>query len=70
MITKSKLKELVVVTTNPGKIDEINKILGTSHKVSNIDIPEIQSIQYPNLHDIYWVFHTHSIHYPVLSKIP
>lgn len=42
--TKIKLKDLVVVSTNPGKIQEINDILGTNHKVSTIDVPEIQSL--------------------------
>lgn len=39
-----KLSDLVVVTTNPNKLDEINQILGTNHQVSKIDIPEIQSL--------------------------
>ncbi|OGD86370.1 hypothetical protein A2870_00635 [Candidatus Curtissbacteria bacterium RIFCSPHIGHO2_01_FULL_41_11] len=39
-----KISDLVVVTSNAGKIDEINAILGTNHKISNIDIPEIQSL--------------------------
>lgn len=37
-----RLKDLVVVTTNKGKISEINDILGTNHKASKIDVPEIQ----------------------------
>lgn len=41
---KIKLSDLVVVSTNPGKIKEINQILGTNHKVSSVDIPEIQSL--------------------------
>lgn len=41
---KFKLKNIVVVTTNPGKLEEINAILGTNHKVSTIDVPEIQSL--------------------------
>lgn len=41
---KIKLSDLVVVSTNPGKIKEINLILGTNHKVSTIDIQEIQSL--------------------------
>ena len=39
-----KLSDLVVVTSNSGKLQEINEILGTNHKVSTIDIPEIQSL--------------------------
>lgn len=39
-----KLSEIVVVTSNKNKIAEINSILGTNHKVSTIDIPEIQSL--------------------------
>lgn len=39
-----KLSDLVVVTSNIGKAGEINDILGTNHQVSNIDIPEIQSL--------------------------
>ncbi|MBI2594314.1 non-canonical purine NTP pyrophosphatase [Candidatus Curtissbacteria bacterium] len=39
-----KLPDLVVVTTNPDKLAEINEILGTGHKVSKIDVPEIQSL--------------------------
>lgn len=39
-----KLKDLIVVTTSEGKITEINAILGTDHKVSTIDLPEIQSL--------------------------
>lgn len=40
----SRIFDLVVVTSNVGKIDEINDILGTDHKVSTIDISEIQSL--------------------------
>ena len=43
-MSKLKLSDLVVVTSNEGKIGEINEILGTSHKVSSIDVPEIQSL--------------------------
>lgn len=39
-----KISDLVVVTTNTGKIEELNDILGTNHKVSSIDVPEIQSL--------------------------
>jgi len=39
-----KLANLVVVTSNINKLKEINEILGTNHKVSNIDVPEIQSL--------------------------
>lgn len=38
------LKDLVVVTSNKNKLAEINEILGTNHKVSTIDIQEIQSL--------------------------
>lgn len=43
-MSKLKLSDLVVVTTNEDKISEINEILGTGHKVSKIDVPEIQSL--------------------------
>lgn len=39
-----KISDLTVVTTNQNKLAEINEILGTNHKVSKIDIPEIQSL--------------------------
>lgn len=39
-----KLSDLTVVTSSPDKLTEINEILGTNHKVSKIDIPEIQSL--------------------------
>ena len=39
-----KLSDLVVVTSNKNKLAEINQILGTNHKVSTVDIPEIQSL--------------------------
>lgn len=39
-----KLSDLTVVTTSAHKLAEINQILGTKHKVSKIDIPEIQSL--------------------------
>ena len=39
-----KLSDLVVVTSNIGKLDEINDILGTNHEVSTIDVLEIQSL--------------------------
>lgn len=39
-----KLDDLTVVTTSKDKLAEINKILGTNHKVSKIEIPEIQSL--------------------------
>lgn len=38
------LKDLVVVTSNKNKLKEINAILGTSHRVSKINVPEIQSL--------------------------
>jgi non-canonical purine NTP pyrophosphatase (RdgB/HAM1 family) len=43
-MNKLKLADLVVVTTNKNKLAEINEILGTNHKVSRLDIPEIQSL--------------------------
>lgn len=43
-MSKTKLEDLVVVTSNSNKLTEINQILGTDHKVSTIDIPEIQSL--------------------------
>ena len=43
-MSKIRLADLVVVTSNQGKLLEINQILGTNHKVSKIDIPEIQSL--------------------------
>ena len=39
-----KLSDIVVVTTSKNKLAEINEILGTNHKVSGLDIPEIQSL--------------------------
>lgn len=43
-MSKMKLHDLVVITSNENKLAEINAILGTKHKVSTIDIPEIQSL--------------------------
>lgn len=43
-MNKVRLEELVVVSSNQGKINEVNDILGTNHKVSNLDVPEIQSL--------------------------
>lgn len=43
-MNKLKLSDLVVVTSSPDKLVEINEILGTDHKVSNLYIPEIQSL--------------------------
>src|SRR3989338_5446815 len=43
-MSKLKLSDLVVVTTNKDKLAEINEILGTNHKVSKNDITEIQSL--------------------------
>lgn len=43
-MSKIKLTDLVVVTSNKNKIAEINEILGTNHQVSQIHIPEIQSL--------------------------
>jgi len=37
-----KLSDIVVVTSNKNKISEFNAIMGTNHKVSMLDIPEIQ----------------------------
>lgn len=39
-----KLTDLTVVTSNKNKLAEINQILGTNHKVSKLNIPEIQSL--------------------------
>lgn len=39
-----KLSDLTVVTSNKNKLEEINQILGTNHKVSTVDVPEIQSL--------------------------
>ena len=41
---KVELSDLVVVTSNVGKMEEINDILGTDHEVSAIEVPEIQSL--------------------------
>lgn len=41
---KLRLSNFTIVTTSPDKLAEINEILGTNHKVSNLDIPEIQSL--------------------------
>ena len=41
---KIKLADLVVITSNENKLSEINAILGTNHKVSTTDVPEIQSL--------------------------
>ena len=43
-MSRLKLSDLVVVTSSPDKLAEINEILGTNHKVSKVDIPEIQSL--------------------------
>ncbi len=39
-----KLKDFVIVTSNKDKLAEINEILGTDHGVSEVDIPEVQSL--------------------------
>lgn len=39
-----RIQDLVVVTSNPNKLAEINEILSTNHQVSTIDLPEIQSL--------------------------
>lgn len=44
-----RISDLTVVTTSADKLAEINKILGTNHKVSKIEIPEIQSL---NLNEV------------------
>lgn len=41
---KLKLEDIVVVTSNKNKLAEINSILGINHKVSKINVPEIQSL--------------------------
>ncbi|OGE08998.1 hypothetical protein A3A60_02310 [Candidatus Curtissbacteria bacterium RIFCSPLOWO2_01_FULL_42_26] len=43
-MSKLKLSDLTVVTSSVYKLSEINEILGTNHKVSKLDIPEIQSL--------------------------
>jgi len=43
-MSKLALSDLVIVTSSPDKLAEINEILGTNHKVSTLDIPEIQSL--------------------------
>ncbi|MDO8487334.1 MAG: non-canonical purine NTP pyrophosphatase [Candidatus Curtissbacteria bacterium] len=48
-MNKIRPKDLVVVTSNISKLAEINQILGTSHKVSTLDVPEIQSL---NLNEV------------------
>ena len=39
-----KLSDFVIVTTSADKLAEINEILGTNHRVSKIEITEIQSL--------------------------
>lgn len=39
-----KTSDIIIVTSNKDKLAEINQILGTNHKVSTLDIPEIQSL--------------------------
>ncbi len=48
-MSRIKLSDIVVITSNENKLSEINQILGTSHKVSTLDVPEIQSL---NLNEI------------------
>ena len=43
-MSKLTLSDLVVVTSSRDKLAEINEILGTNHKVSKLDIWEIQSL--------------------------
>ena len=42
---KLRLSDVTIVTTSPDKLSEINQVLGTNHKVSALDIPEIQSLK-------------------------
>ena len=48
-MSKIKLEDLVVVTSNKGKLSEINAIFGTNHKVSTVEIPEIQTLDLDEL---------------------
>lgn len=43
-MSKIRSSDIVVVTSNKNKLEEINKILGTNHQASTLDIPEIQSL--------------------------
>jgi len=43
-MSKLALSDLTVVTSSPDKLTEINGILGTNHKISKVNIPEIQSL--------------------------
>lgn len=43
-MSKLALEDITVVTSNKNKLAEINEILGTNHKVSTLDIAEIQSL--------------------------
>jgi len=38
------MSDFVVVTSNKNKLLEINQILSTKHKISKIEVPEIQSL--------------------------
>lgn len=58
-----KLSDIVVVTSNKNKLREINSILGTDHKVSTIDIPEIQSL---NLDEV--ISHKAKAAYAIIKK--
>ncbi len=43
-MSKSNPPNFVIVTTNKNKLLEINQILDTKHKISKIEVPEIQSL--------------------------
>jgi len=43
-MNKLNINNVTVITSAPHKIREINEILGTKHKVTTRDIPEIQSL--------------------------
>lgn len=62
-MSKLKLSDLVVVTSSLDKLAEINEILGTSHKVSRLDIPEIQSLDIDKV-----IIHKARSAYQILKK--
>lgn len=43
-MSNDDLKNFVLVTTNKNKLAEINEILGSTHKLSKTEIPEVQSL--------------------------
>lgn len=43
-MSRANFKNFVLVTTNKNKLEEINEILGSNHKLSKIEISEIQSL--------------------------